>query len=111
MSQQTKLNISISRTLTVMAKTVNQLRSGACAIKKRQPAVCQTNSVWQFLGRRISLFRHLSHLGSIRQQLEHRKIAQFRIVDVPERLEAPNDGVDENRGTSTYIAAFAWPVG
>ena len=57
------------------------------------------------------IFRHLSHLGSIRQQLEHRKIAQFRIVDVLERQEAPNDAVKENRGTSSYIAAFAWPRG
>ena len=49
MSQQTKFDSSISRTLTVMAKTVEQLRSEMCAFKERHPAASKTDIVRHFM--------------------------------------------------------------
>ena len=100
MSQQTKFDTSISRTPTAMVKKVKQLRLEACAIKEPhsyKPRV-----------RRISLFWHQQHLGTIRQQSEHRKIeeARFRMADDHERVGVPK----EDRGTNDYIAAFALPM-
>ena len=62
-------------------------------------------------GRRIRPFRHLQHLGTIRQQSEHRKKAWFRTSDDPERQEATKNAKEEDREKSGYIAACAWPGG
>ena len=60
----------------------------ACAMQDGlRAAVC---------GRHISLFRHLQHFGTIRQQYEYRKQAQYLMTDIPERLEVPNDADNAN---------------
>ena len=54
MSQQTKFDSSISRTLTVMAKTVKRLRSEACAFNARHPAASKTDIVRHFVDARYA---------------------------------------------------------
>ena len=49
MSQHTKFDSSISRTLTVMVKTVKQLHSEVCAFKERHSAASKTNIVRHFV--------------------------------------------------------------
>ena len=49
MSHQPKLEGSISRTLTVLAKKVKQFRLEACAIKERHHITAKTDIVRQFM--------------------------------------------------------------
>ena len=58
-------------------------------------------------GRRISLFRHLQHIGTIKQQSMLREKPQSQMADKLERQEAPNDAKNEDRGKNRYTAAFA----
>ena len=54
MSQQTKFDSSISRTLTVMAKTLKQLRLEVCAFKERHSAASTTDIVRHFVDARYA---------------------------------------------------------
>ena len=76
MSQQTEFDISVSRTLTIMVKKVKQLRIEACVRKEMSPVASRTDKRKlraAVCERRISLSKHLQHLGTIRQQSDHRK--------------------------------------
>ena len=86
-----------------MTKTVLQLRLEACAIKELHPVASKKKLRAAVCGRRISLFRHVHHLGTIRQQSEQRNKTRLRMADDPERLEV--------RGTSGYNVALARPGG
>ena len=75
----------------MVAKKVKLLRLEVCVNKERHPVASNTDSVRQFVDVPVSgirsLFRYLHHLGTIRQQSEHRKKALFRMANDPERLE------------------------
>ena len=49
MSQQPKIECSISQILTMMTKKVKQHPSEACAIKERHLAKTLTDLIWQFV--------------------------------------------------------------
>ena len=62
-----------SRTITAMAQKVKQHRSGACTIKERLLVASKTDIERQFVDLVSVLFRPIQHLGTIREQSEHRK--------------------------------------